>query len=59
MNVFIVLYRYFLGTLKIKISGDFAERFFNVLAADRIRFWNIEKKNDYFYVCILKKDMLY
>ncbi len=58
MNAFIKIYNYILGTLKLEICGEFSERFFNILAAEKIKFWGLEKNNDNFYIYCYKKDIL-
>ena len=58
MNIFIKVYNYFLGTLKLEISGEFSERLLNILAAENIKFWGIEKSNESFIIYCYKKDIL-
>lgn len=58
MNVFIKVYNYFQGTLRLEISGEFSERLLNILAAENIKFWGIEKSNGSFSIYCYKKDIL-
>lgn len=58
MNMFIKLYNYFCGTIQIEIFGEFSERFLNILAAEKIKFWKVKKINEYIYVECYKKDIL-
>ncbi|MBE6729580.1 MAG: hypothetical protein E7568_05040 [Ruminococcaceae bacterium] len=47
---------YLLGTVRISISGDYCERFLNVLAANSVTFNKIKKRKDNFELTLLKKD---
>lgn len=58
MNIFILLFHFLKGSVKLKIKGEFSERFFNILAANSIKFWNIEKSNGEFSFFIFRKDFL-
>ena len=44
--IFVKLFRYLLGFVRIKIIGEFPERLLNGLSANGISVWNISKKND-------------
>ena len=46
------LLRYLLGYLRFSIMGDFPERLFNQLAANRVSIWDIERKNGKLTACI-------
>lgn len=57
MNLLIRVISYFLGTLRLKISGEYCERFLNILAANSVSFWSpYVTKND-FFITVLKKDI--
>ena len=58
MNFLILFFKYLLGTLTLELHGEFCERFLNILAANKITFWNVLKKKDKFYIEIYKKDIL-
>ncbi len=47
---------FLLGYVRIQFSGDYCERFLNVLAANGIVFRNIQKYGGNFYITVLKKD---
>lgn len=44
------------GFVKIKIEGEYRERLINVLGANNIHLWNVEKKDNYIYACISRSD---
>ncbi len=58
MNVYLLLLKYILGSLKLKLHGEFCERFLNLLASNNISFWNVQKKKSNFYIEVYKKDIL-
>lgn len=57
MNLLSRVVSYFLGTLRLKISGEYCERFLNILAANSISFWNPYVKKSDFFITILRKDI--
>ena len=58
MNLISRVTSYLLGSLRLKVSGEYCERFLNILAANSISFWNpYVKKND-FYITVLRKDIM-
>lgn len=58
MNNFNSIAVFFYGSVRIRIWGDYCERFLNVLAANGIVFRNISKKRENFEITLLKKDFL-
>ncbi len=57
MNLFSKIISYFLGTLSLKLSGEYCERFLNILAANSISFWNLNVKKGEFYITVLRRDI--
>jgi len=54
--LFIKIYRYILGYIRIKIAGRFKERFINLLTQQKISFWDISKKKDDIFCYMMAKD---
>ncbi len=54
--MFVQLCRFLSGFVKIKIFGDFPERFINICAFNGIKLWNIRNKGDFIYANVSTKD---
>lgn len=50
------LISFLIGTVRVEISGDYCERFLNILAANCINFSGISKHKDKFQITVLKRD---
>lgn len=48
---------FFMGTLRLKLTGDYCERLINILAANDISFWDFRKVGKSYCLTILKKDI--
>lgn len=57
MNLLSRFFLYFLGTIRLRINGEYCERFLNILAANSISFWNPNVKKGVFYITVLRKDI--
>ena len=57
MNLLSRVVSYFIGTLRLKISGEYCERFLNILAANSISFWSPYVKKGDFFITVLRKDI--
>lgn len=57
MIIFDKISVYIRGSVRIKISGDYLERFLNILAANRISFWDLEIVNGDFIFSIILSDL--
>ena len=58
MKNFNSIYHFLLGTVRLKLYGDYCERLINILAANSISFFNLKKKSDCFEITIRKDDLL-
>ena len=56
--MFILVYRFIIGYLRIKIYGEYPERFINSCAANNIKLWNYYKHGNEIFVNIKIKDYL-
>jgi len=54
--VFILLLRYLKGYIRVKIGGDFPERFINICAVNNIILWNIKRHGKLIYANISLSD---
>ena len=54
--MFVLLYRFILGYLRIRISGEYPERFINSCSANNIKLWNYHKGGKDIYANIKIKD---
>lgn len=52
----VYFYRFLCGYVKIKIFGDFPERFINICAFNNIKLWNIQKEKECIYCNVSVKD---
>ncbi len=52
--IFLKLYRFFMGKLRVEVGGVFAERILNLCAHNGITIWAIRRKNDkiIFYITV-------
>ncbi|MEE0945460.1 MAG: sporulation protein YqfD [Acutalibacteraceae bacterium] len=50
------LYLFVIGSVRIRITGEYCERLLNILAANNITFHNLKKQNDGFEITIHKAD---
>lgn len=57
MNIISRVFLYLLGTLRLKLSGEYCERLLNVMASHNISFWQPFKKKSDFYITVLRKDI--
>lgn len=57
--MFILIYRFICGYLRIRISGDYPERFINSCSVNNIKLWNYHKSGKDIYVNIKIKDYLH
>lgn len=57
MNLLSRVVSYFIGTLRLKISGEYCERFLNILAANSVSFWSPYVKKGDFFITVLRKDI--
>ena len=48
--------KYLSGFVEFSVSGDFPERFLNQLAANRIPFWDIKRKDGRLILKVFAKD---
>ena len=54
--MFVLLLRFIRGYVRIRISGDFPERFINICAANKVSLWNIKRFGQMIYANIGIKD---
>ena len=54
----IKLLRYLLGYVRFKVVGDFPERLFNQLAANRVSVWDMGRENGCLTACVSKSNYL-
>ncbi len=52
----VYIYRFLCGYIKIRIYGDFPERFLNICAFNHIQLWNIRRKRDSIFANVSVKD---
>ena len=52
----IEIYRYLKGFVKVKITGDNAERFINICVSEGVAIWSIIKIGDNIIFCLLARD---
>lgn len=57
MNLISRLVLYLLGTLRLRLSGDYCERLLNVLASHNISFWKPARKGGNLYITVLRRDL--
>ena len=55
----IKLLRFFLGYVSFTVTGDFPERFFNLITRSKLRIWDAKKKNGMLCGYIIAKDYRY
>ena len=48
---------FLMGTVRLKLTGDYCERLINILAANNISFWDFRKVGKSYCLTILKKDI--
>lgn len=54
----IKLLRYLLGYVRFKVTGDFPERLFNQLAANRVSVWDMGRENGCLTACVSTRNYL-
>ena len=57
MNLISRMFLYLLGTLTLRLSGEYCERLLNVLAFHNISFWKPVRKKEFFYITVMRKDI--
>ena len=58
MNILTRLFLFLMGTLTLRLEGEYCERLLNVMASNNISFWKPLKKDDGIHITVLKKDFL-
>ena len=54
--LFVKLVRFLLGYIRIRISGDYQERFLNLCAGNGITVWNVRRRDEAIECCMLARD---